>query len=252
MDIATHRPGSFCTTVLRTTNPDRASAFYGGLLAWTTQAVPGAPDHRLLQSGGKTVASLHRMSTGDDQWVPHASVESVERTVGDAIALGATLVDRSEVPGIARLATLRDPEGAAFGLWQPAPHQGAERMEEAGSLWWIEVVSRHVAGARDFYGRLFGWSTVDTAFEPFNAYVVFKRGDVSEGGILPMQEGWEFDPVWNSIVEVADCDAAIARGCELGGAEVFVHTVPKHGRIGSVADPGGAILVLRGPVSPSS
>jgi predicted enzyme related to lactoylglutathione lyase len=248
MSVTTHRPGSFCTTVLHTTDPDRAAAFYTALVGWTAQDVSGAPGHRFLQSGDSTVAGVHRIARGDDRWVPHVSVESIERTVAGALALGATEVDRSDVPGVARLATLRDPEGATFGLWQPAPHQGAERMEEVGALWWIEVLSDNVPGARDFYGRLFGWTTVETAFEPFDAYTVFKRGDVSEGGILPIGDDWEVSPVWNSIIEVPDCDATIARGCALGGSEVFVHTVPKHGRIGSLASPGGAVLVFRGPV----
>ena len=248
MDITSHRPGSFCTTVLRTTDLDRAAAFYEALVGWTTHAVPGAAGHRLLRSGGKTVAGLHQIASGAEQWIPHVSVESVDRSVAEALALGATLVDRSDVPGIARLATIGDPEGARFGLWQPAPIHGAERMEENGSLWWIEVLSNDVAGARDFYGRLFGWTSVDTSFEPFDSYTVFKRGDVQEGGILPIGKGWEISPVWNSIVEVADCDATIEHGCSLGGTDVFVHTVPKHGRIGSLADPGGALIVFRGPV----
>jgi predicted enzyme related to lactoylglutathione lyase len=248
MDTETHTPGSFCTTVLRTKDLERATAFYSALVGWTSEDVPAAPGHRLLQSGGKTVASIHQITSGDDHWVPHVSVENVERTTAEAVALGATVVDHADVPGIARLATLRDPEGAAFGLWQPGPHQGAERMEEVESLWWIEVLSNHVAGAREFYGRLFGWTTVDTSFEPFDSYTVFKRGDVQEGGILPIGEGWDVTPMWNSIFEVTDCDATIERGKVMGGAEVFVHTVPKHGRIGSLMDPGGAVVVFRGPV----
>ena len=179
-------PGSFCTAVLRTRDLERAAAFYSALVGWTTQEVPGTPGHRLLQFGGKTVGSLHQIAEGSDLWVPHVSVESVERTTADALTLGATLVDTADVPGLARLATLRDPEGAMFGLWQPAPHQGAQLTDEVGSLWWIEVLSNDVAGAREFYGRLFGWTSVDTSFEPFAAYTVFKRGDVQEGGLLPI------------------------------------------------------------------
>jgi hypothetical protein len=37
-------------------------------------------------------------------------------------------------------------------------------------------------------------------------------------------------------------------GTYLGGSSVFVHTVPKAGRIGSLSDPGGAVFVIRGPV----
>ena len=93
MDITTHTPGSFCTAVLRTRDLERAAAFYGALVGWTTQAVSGTPSHRLLQFDGRTVASLHQIAEGSDLWVPHVSVESVERITADAIALGATLVD---------------------------------------------------------------------------------------------------------------------------------------------------------------
>jgi predicted enzyme related to lactoylglutathione lyase len=238
MEITTHRPGSFCTAVLRTRDVERAAAFYGALIGWTTQAISGTPGHRLLQFGGRTVASLHQGAEESDLWVPHVSVESVERSTADGLALGATPVDTADVPGLARLATLRDPEGALFGLWQPAPHQGAQLTEEVGSLWWIEVLSNDVEGARTFYGHLFGWTSVDTSFEPFAAYTVFKRGDVQEGGILPIGRDWEVSPRWNAIFAVEDCNATLERAKPLGGSTIFVHTVPKAGRIGILSDSG--------------
>jgi predicted enzyme related to lactoylglutathione lyase len=248
MDITTHTPGSVCTAVLRTESVERSVAFYSALVGWTAQEQPGAPGHRLLTYSGKTVASLQQIAEASDRWVPHVSVESVERATADALTFGATLVDTVDFPGLARLATIRDPEGALCGLWQPSPHQGAQLMEEAGSLWWIEILSNNVAGAREFYGRLFGWISVDTSFEPFAAYTVFTRGDVQEGGILPIGRDWGVSPTWNSIFAVADCDAVLERAKTLGGSAMFVHTVPKHGRIGSVRDPGGAVFVIRGPV----
>ena len=248
MDITTHTPGSFCTAVLRTRDVERAAAFYSALVSWTVEEVPRTPGHRLLQFGGRTVASLHQIAEESDLWVPHVSVESVERTTADALALGATLVDTADIADLARLATLRDPEGALFGLWQPAPHHGAQLTEEVCSLWWIEVLSNDVASAREFYGRLFGWTSVDTSFEPFAAYTVFKRGDVQEGGILPIEAEWDASPTWNSIFAVDDCDATIERATWLGGSTVFVHTVPTAGRIGILRDPGGAGFVIRGPV----
>ena len=248
MNITTHTPGSFCTAVLRTRDVERAAAFYGTLAGWTMEHVAGAPGHRLAQLGGSTVASLHQADRGSDTWVPHISVESVDRTAADAVALGATLVDTANVPAVARLATLSDKEGTLFGLWQPAPHQGAQLMEDVGSLWWVEVLANDVDAAREFYGRLFGWTSADTSFEPFGAYTVFKRGDVQEGGILPIDPEWEISPRWNSIFAVNDCDATIARAQALGGSAIFVHTVPKHGRIGGLCDPGGAAFVIRGPV----
>jgi len=168
------------------------------------------------------------------------------------VALGATVVDRADITGFARLATLRDPEGAQFGLWQPSGHQGAEVTEEVGSLWWIEVLTNNVAVARAFYCGLFGWTAVETSFAPFDLYVVFLRGDVQEGGLLPIGEGWELSPRWNSIFSVDDCDAMIDRACSLGGSTGFVHTVPKAGRGGSICDSGGAMFIMRGPAVPAS
>ena len=237
--------GSFCTAVLYARDVDRAAAFYAQLVGWTAEHVAGTRSHRLLQSDGRIVASLHHIVHGDDVWVPHVSVSNVQDAVAAARTLGATLQNSIDIPGFARLATLRDPEGALFGLWEPAPHQGAQLTDEVGSLWWIEVLSNDVARARDFYGRLFGWTSVDTSFEPFATYGVFRRGDVQEAGLLPIGRDWDVSPRWNAIFAVADCDATLERAKALGGSTLFVHTVPKYGRIGSLSDSGGATFVIR-------
>jgi predicted enzyme related to lactoylglutathione lyase len=243
-----HKPGSFCTAVLRTRNLDRSAAFYTSLIGWSIESAAGSSGHRLVRFGDKTVASLHTVAAGGDRWVPYVSVENIERTTEDARRLGATLVDAVDISGLARIATLSDPEGAVLGLWQPAPHQGAEMTDEVGSLWWIEMLSNNVAGARQFYQQLFGWDSVDTSFEPIDVYTVFKRGDVQEGGLLQIGKDWGVSPYWSPIFAVNDCDATLDRAKSLGGETVFVHTVPKHGRIGIFCDPGGAALTIRGPV----
>jgi uncharacterized protein len=242
----TRMMGSFCTSVLKTSDPDRAARFYTSLLGWTT--TPATSDHTFLQFGGKTVASLQRVASGHDAWVPHVAVDALERTIEAATALGATLLDVTDVPGVARLATLGDREAAVFGLWQPDPHGGAEQTDVPGAIWWIEVLARDPPLARDFYGQLFGWNVRNTSFEPFAVYTVFERPGNQEAGLLPLPPEWEIEPVWNTIVSVDDCDATMNRAPGLGGRTGFVHTVPKHGRIGSIFDPGGALLVLRGPV----
>ena len=88
MDVTMQTPGSFCTAVLRTPDVERAAAFYSALVGWTTQEVSGTPGHRLLQFGGRTVASLHQIADGSNRWVPHVSVESIERTTADALMFG--------------------------------------------------------------------------------------------------------------------------------------------------------------------
>jgi uncharacterized protein len=248
VNIEAHTPGSFCITVLRTRDPQRAAAFYNALGGWTVEPVAGTRQHFLMLYDGRTVAAVQDVFDGQDAWVPHVSVTDIERVVANAVELGGSLVDTSDAIGFARLATLRDPEGASFGLWQPAPHQGAQTMEDVGSLWWPEVVSQDVETARAFYGRLLGWQSHDTVFQPFHAYTVFKRGDVQEGGILKLDPEWNITPRWNSIFAVSDCDAMLERANRLGASTEFVHTVPTAGRIGGFLDPGGAAFLLRGPV----
>jgi len=239
-------PGSFCTSVLKTSDPVRAARFYSSLLGW--DAKPATAEHTFLQCGGTTVASIQSIPSGHDAWIPHVSVDALDRTIDTATALGATLLDVTTVAGVARMATLRDREAAVFGLWQPDPHAGAEQTDVPGSIWWIEVLAREAAVARDFYGKLFGWNARETSFEPFASYTVFERPGNQEGGLLQIQPGWEIEPMWNTIVSVDDCDATMSRAPRLGGEMGFVHTVPKHGRIGSIFDPGRAFLALRGPV----
>lgn len=248
MPITTHTPGSFCTSVLRTRDLERAAAFYSSLVGWTMREVGKSPDHRLVQAGDHVVASMQSVGTGPDCWVPHVSVESLDGTRDAAVALGASVLEATAAAGLAGMTTIVDPEGALFGLWQPTPHQGAQLTEEVGSLWWVEVLSNDIAGARDFYRRLFGWTCRETSFAPFASYTVFERGTVQEGGAFQIPPDWGVSPRWNSIFAVADADATIAQATRLGAREDFVHTVPTAGRIAGLVDPGGASFIVRGPV----
>ena len=133
-------PGSFCTSVLMTSDPDRAARFYTALFGWSAE--PATPYHTFLQFDGRTVASIQSIAGGHDAWIPHVCVDTLEPTTEAAMALGGTLLSVTDVPGVARLATLRDREAAVFGLWQPDPHGGAEQTDVVGSIWWIEVLAR--------------------------------------------------------------------------------------------------------------
>jgi predicted enzyme related to lactoylglutathione lyase len=246
MDVETHAAGSFCTSVLRTRDLEGAVTFYGSLMGWTLNRT--SDSHAFFQWKGKTVASVQQIAKGRSAWVPQVSVENIELTSAQATALGATHIDTIDIEGVARTATFRDPEDTFFGLWQPAPHQGAQLFDEVGSLWWIEILVNNVSKARDLYSRLFGWTAVNTTFEPFASYVFFNRGDKHVSGILPIDPNWGIAPRWNSIFAVEDCDGTVAHGLQLGAREEFVHTVPTAGRIGVFRDPGGAAFLMRGPV----
>jgi len=242
-----HRRGSICASVLYARDVERAVAFYTALFGWSATAVTSESTHYFFLADGQIVASA-QASSSLDEWIPHISVDDINGTLGPAGALGATVVERGDVSGLARLAVLCDTEGARFGLWQPSPAEGIERTDGVGSLWWAEILSDDPPRAKQFYASLFGWRTRETAFDPFAAYTVFEREGTQEGGVLPIGRDWGVAPHWNSTFEVADCDGTMNRACDLGGSAGFVHTVPKHGRIGSLIDPAGTWCWLRGPV----
>ena len=246
MNDTRHRSHSFCTSMLCTRDVARAAAFYERLLGWQFAPVPGSARALVITRDG-SVAHARVVDDGE-RWVPQVSVPDAADSIRRALALGGALVDQTTVDGLARFATLRDPEGAHFGVWQPAPDEGAQRTDGVGSLWWVEVLSNDVEASTRFYGELFGWRARVTAFEPFDRYVVFERDGEQAGGLLPIGEDWGVSPRWNTIVEVEDADETARLAEASAGCVHFVHTVPSAGRIAVLGDPAGAVFVVRGPV----
>ena len=60
------------------------------------------------------------------------------------------------------MAVFADPTGAVFGIWQPGTFLGAELVNEPGALAWNELNTRDLAGAKEFYGAVFGWAFEDS------------------------------------------------------------------------------------------
>jgi catechol 2,3-dioxygenase-like lactoylglutathione lyase family enzyme len=60
-----------------------------------------------------------------------------------------------------RMAVCADPEGALFSLWEAKDMPGATVVNEAGSLNFNGLATRDVAAAKQFYGSVFGWTTLD-------------------------------------------------------------------------------------------
>ncbi|BCS32985.1 hydroxylase [Luteitalea sp. TBR-22] len=249
MSNAQPRFGSCCTSMLYTRDLERSRTFYDRWLpAWSFDTATDDPRHITIRMGDQAVAHARVVEGDGDEWVPMVRVADLEASLVTATTIGATIVDRDDIAGVARIARLRDLEGATFGLWQPSPDLGVAVTDVVGSLWWIEVLTRDPARAVQFYSRLFGWQARTTAFAPFDSYVVLERSGHQEGGVLPIDPDWDVPPRWNTIVAVADADAAWREAASLGGCAHFAHTVPSAGRIAGVSDPGGAILIVRGPV----
>ena len=115
-------PNSIAWNELITPNPEAAAKFYCGLFGWTTEQfpVPGM-NYTMWKHDGETFGGVcSAQGPGvPPHWLHYVAVTDVEAAVAKAKSLGATLchgpVDIGEA---GRIAVLKDPQGAFFGLHQ--------------------------------------------------------------------------------------------------------------------------------------
>ena len=116
---------------------------------------------------------------------------------------------------------------------------------------WVDLTTTDVAGAKAFYGGLFGWTAEDRPTGGGPDYTMFTLDGQAVAGATPMSADMQAvgaPPVWVSYVKVDDIDAAAARAAEAGGV-VFVPPldVLDSGRMALVQDPTGAAFGLWSP-----
>lgn len=112
-------PGSLGWVELMTREPERAVEFYTTVFGWSVNA-----SERYTQWGIEG-ADFGGMVTMDDKfphevpahWLPYFAVADVDVTASDATQAGGTvLMEPTSVPDGPRIAVLRDPQGAMFGV----------------------------------------------------------------------------------------------------------------------------------------
>jgi uncharacterized protein len=128
---------------------------------------------------------------------------------------------------------------------------GERESYAPGTFCWVDLGTTDAAGAKAFYGRLFGWEGEDMPVGEGATYTMLRLGGrdvaaVYEQGADERAAG--IPPHWSSYVSVVDADETAARVEGLGGkllAEPF--DVLDAGRMAVVADPTGALVSLWQP-----
>jgi predicted enzyme related to lactoylglutathione lyase len=111
-----------------------------------------------------------------------------------------------------------------------------------GTFCWVDLGTTDVAGAKRFYGELFGWDSEDVPAGG-HTYTVFRLRGHDVAGMHQHPAG--DDSGWDSAVAVDDVDAATERARELGATVLHEPgEVPGVARSARIADPGGAVLGL--------
>jgi len=265
-------PGVPCWVDTSQPDPDAAAAFYRDLFGWEVEDMmpPGSEaKYFVARIRGRDVAAIGSIPEAAPQmatWNTYIWVDSADDTTAKAReAGGGVMMEPFDVMDAGRMAVLTDPEGAVFMLWQPNQHRGARVVNEHGSVNFNGLNTRDVAGAKDFYGAVFGWTTLDLGGAEM--WTLPGYGDHLEkddpgirernaefGGpsgfedvvatINPIGDDQPDTPAhWSVTFGVDDADATAAKAGELGGTVMVPPFDAPWVRMSIISDPQGATFI---------
>jgi predicted enzyme related to lactoylglutathione lyase len=250
MKVTHYHPGMPCWADLGSADLDASKQFYSGVFGWQADAPdPQARGYTIFRKDGAAVAGVGPLQ-GPDQppaWSVYASTDDADAAARRVEAAGGkVLMAPMDVLDGGRLAVFIDPAGAVSGVWQPLAFAGAKVCGEAGTLSWIELVTRDQDSAIAFYRSVHGW---EPEVQQGRGYTLFKLGtDAVAGMTNPAQGSGDAPAHWQPYFGSDDTDATVAKVKELGGT-VFVppEDIPGVGRFAMAADPAGVnFSIMRG------
>jgi hypothetical protein len=116
-----------------------------------------------------------------------------------------------------------------------------------GAPCWIDLFSSDTERAQDFYGRLFGWTTMDPGPD-YGGYFLFQKDGKVVAGCMA-NDGEQGTPdTWTVYLTTDDADRTVA-AAKANGGQVYVEPmdVTENGRMAMVGDPGGAAIGIWQP-----
>jgi len=125
-DAGDMAPGTRCWNELVSTDVEKSSPFFAGLFGWEASPMDmGGEPYTVFKQGEKMVAGL--MAKQDEfgpmpsSWVAYLIVPDCDGAIKKAEAMGGkALFPAFDIPDIGRNTWLMDPDGAVFGVLQPA------------------------------------------------------------------------------------------------------------------------------------
>jgi uncharacterized protein len=241
MDVDTNQPLGTPTWIdLGVPDLDRALDFYGAIFGWEFAIGPeeyGRYTTCLLR--GRPVAAIAPSTDqGPRFWQVYLATPDCDATTEAVRAAGGqVLAEPDDVMTQGRMALVRDPVGAQFGLWQGRDHVGSQVVNEPGALVRNDLVTGSPEPARAFYSEVFGFGLDRNEDLPDFDFTFLRRSDGHEvAGIMGVPGAAS---AWNTTFEAAGTDDVVRRALERGGtsagAEDFVY-----GRMATITDPFGA------------
>ncbi|MDO9497690.1 MAG: VOC family protein [Nocardioides sp.] len=248
-------PGEPCWVELFTTDVDEAVRFYTGLFGWTHEdAGEEYGGYVTFRREGRRVAGCMRNDGTQhtpDYWGVYLETNDASATVSMAEAHGGqVVVEPIQVGPLGHMALVKDPGGAAVGVWEPAEMAGIEDIGEVGAPGWFEVLTADYDTVVAFYQNVFAWVTDTMSDTAELRYTTLGKDDDARAGIEDASAFIDAQgSAWQFYVTVADTDDVVARAVELGGAVLTAAEDTPYGRLARLADSGGVPFFVMGPVA---
>lgn len=119
-----------------------------------------------------------------------------------------------------------------------------DKLMRHGAFSWFELMTGDVDGSREFYSKLFGWTTEAMEMEGGMTYNVINVDGEGVGGIMatPPQAS-EMPSIWSVYVTVDDVNATAETAEQMGGKVLMgPQDIPEVGRFCVLQDPNGAVI----------
>lgn len=243
---------------LTTKTPDAAQEFYGAVMGWTFETMPGGldRDYRIASANGTGVAGLMRTpghaQAMPDMWFMYIGVDDVDASAEKVKSLGGSVdIEPTDIPGVGRFAFCTDPQGAHFYLMRGNSAEGGKAFAPGapGHCSWNELITSDQKAALDFYGRLFGWEHGGAMpmGDGMGDYTFISHDGGMIGAIMDAPEKGT-KPFCNFALQVADIDAAKA-AVENGGGTIRTGPIKlpdDSGWLIQTDDPEGAKIMFTG------
>jgi uncharacterized protein len=113
-------PGALCWNELYTPDLDAAQSFYSGVFGWEYQPFENSPEpYFVVMNQGRGNGGIRGLAEPSmpPNWLVYFAVEDIDAGMAKASELGGTNMMGPIDIGIAKVAVVQDPQGAAFALY---------------------------------------------------------------------------------------------------------------------------------------
>jgi uncharacterized protein len=246
--------GRFVWYDLATTDTGAARTFYSNVVGWKTEdvAMPGGT-YTLLKADGVQVGGILALPENGagkkPGWLGYVSVSDVDTSARNVQKLGGSIcLQPTDIPNVGRFATVADPQGARFNLFQAARSGQPSPPTQPGRIGWHELHAADWKRAWTFYSDLLGWRKGDAMdMGAMGTYQLFMVDNFTVGGMFNSPAA-SAERYWLYYARVVGIDAAADSVTRSGGK--ICHgpvEVPGGDWIVQANDPQGGNFALVGP-----